>query len=351
MSDDLPAGVRGKLVLPAKAYSRNRAPWLTARRAGIGASDMAALLGMNPWRSAVDVWFEKTDTTPVTDVPPSEAAEWGTALEDAVARKAVARHPHLGKLVPSPGLVAHEEHPWMLATVDRLLAPRLVRPLLVDGGMEVKTTSPGTFEESWHPPRAAEHAEHGRLDWPPFPVQIQVQQQMAVLGLTHIWVVVLVGGQRMPAPYRIERDETVIEQLIEFGGMWWDEYVVKGSKPEPTVADRENLSRLWPGDPNLDPIVADDDLVAEIKRFLRARQFKVNAESVMADARFNVEKRLGDATEAVDEDGRTLVTWKPQTSRRIDTGVIRDEYPDVAAAATRVIESRVFRPKEIVPDD
>jgi hypothetical protein len=134
--------------------------------------------------------------------------------------------------------------------------------------------------------------------------------------------------------------------LIEFGGMWWDQYILRGDRPEPTVADRENLARLWPGDPNLDPITADDDLRAEIKRFLQARQFRTNADAVMADARFVIEKRLGDHTEVVDDQGHTLATWRPQVARRIDTGLIRDLYPEVADAATREIKSRVFRPKE-----
>jgi putative phage-type endonuclease len=202
VSGDLPDGVHGKLLIPAKSYARNRSPWLVTRRTGIGASDMAAILGMNPWRSAVDVWFDKMSTEKVTDSMPSEAAEWGLALEDSVARRVVKRHPELGKLVPSPGLLAHEDHPWMLATVDRLLAKRLVRPLHVDSALEIKTVSPASFEESWHP----EHPEHDRPDWPPWSVQVQVQQQLAVTGLPFAWVAVLVGGQRMPAPYRIERD-------------------------------------------------------------------------------------------------------------------------------------------------
>jgi len=47
-------------VTLAKTLDMPREQWLELRRQGIGGSDAAAILGMNPWKSPMDVWLEKT---------------------------------------------------------------------------------------------------------------------------------------------------------------------------------------------------------------------------------------------------------------------------------------------------
>lgn len=50
----------------------------------IGGTDVAALIGRHPYKTALDVWLEKTGRVP----PPDEnaAMEWGKRLEPAVAQ-------------------------------------------------------------------------------------------------------------------------------------------------------------------------------------------------------------------------------------------------------------------------
>ena len=38
-----------------------REEWLSARRTGIGGSDIAAILGLSPWRTPLDVYRDKVD--------------------------------------------------------------------------------------------------------------------------------------------------------------------------------------------------------------------------------------------------------------------------------------------------
>jgi predicted phage-related endonuclease len=44
----------------AKTLDMPREEWLVLRRKGIGGSDVSAILGINPWKTAMDVWLEKT---------------------------------------------------------------------------------------------------------------------------------------------------------------------------------------------------------------------------------------------------------------------------------------------------
>ena len=70
-------------VALVKTNNMDRLAWLKARQAGIGGSDVSAIMGLNRWKSPIDVWVDKT--TSVQEDEPSEAAYWGTVLEDVVA--------------------------------------------------------------------------------------------------------------------------------------------------------------------------------------------------------------------------------------------------------------------------
>ena len=56
--------------------------WLKERQKGIGGSDVAAILGMSPWRTPYQVWEEKT--TPIDETAEEDdrpALYWGRVLE------------------------------------------------------------------------------------------------------------------------------------------------------------------------------------------------------------------------------------------------------------------------------
>ncbi|KKL56953.1 hypothetical protein LCGC14_2240260 [marine sediment metagenome] len=55
---------------------------LEARKAHIGGSDVAALLGIDPWQTAHDVWLSKTGR--LDDAPATSAMQAGTLFEDGV---------------------------------------------------------------------------------------------------------------------------------------------------------------------------------------------------------------------------------------------------------------------------
>ena len=68
-----------------KTSTMSRDEWLEERRKGIGGSDVAALLGLNPYKTPLALWEEKTAKN-VSDCT-SESAYWGTMLEDVVAKE------------------------------------------------------------------------------------------------------------------------------------------------------------------------------------------------------------------------------------------------------------------------
>lgn len=310
-------GWGGRLVLAAQDYRRDRARWRAARKAGLGASDTAAILGLNPYRTALDVWLDKT--SPDAGEDGSEATDWGHILETPVARRTVRMYPELGKLVPTPGLLAHPDHPWMLATPDFGLAPRGSARAQVTALLEVKTTSVRAYRRAWAP------------GTPPAMVQVQVQQQMAVTGHAEAWVTCFVGGDggpgRLAEPCRIARSEDVIEQIVTYAGDWWRAHVESGVRPDPVFADADKLGSLFPADEALEPLTATPDLDALLATVAEARERIRSWEAEEARARFAIETALAGRTAIVSASGDILATWKPQTVRRLNQRKLAADHP------------------------
>ena len=102
-----------------KTQELNRDQWLSVRQGGIGSSDAAAAVGLNPYRSALELWMDKTgrgDALPQVD-PNDETSPmyWGTLLEPIVAAHYTKR---TGRKVRKVNAVLqHPDHPWMLANL------------------------------------------------------------------------------------------------------------------------------------------------------------------------------------------------------------------------------------------
>ena len=104
-------------VISTEGLSREE--WLAYRQKGIGGSDAAAVLGISPFRTGVDLYYDKLGQPVEDDEQNWVAKEMGTVLEDLVAR-IFAKKTGL-KVSPMPIMFRHADHPWMLADVDRLV--------------------------------------------------------------------------------------------------------------------------------------------------------------------------------------------------------------------------------------
>ena len=62
---------------------KDRAEWLKVRESGIGSSEVATIIGLNPWETPYQLWRRKIGL----DAPKQEnfAMKAGHYLEDAVA--------------------------------------------------------------------------------------------------------------------------------------------------------------------------------------------------------------------------------------------------------------------------
>lgn len=100
-----------------------REEWLNIRKQGIGSSDAAAAVGLNPYKSQLELCMEKTGRDaelpqlyPSDDTSP---AFWGTLLEPIVASHYTKKTGNRVRRVNAVLQHAAPELPWMLANIDR----------------------------------------------------------------------------------------------------------------------------------------------------------------------------------------------------------------------------------------
>ena len=105
--------------------------WLRYRKCGITGTDAGAILGLNPYRSAFQVYHDKiSDTIENID---NEAMRQGRDLEDYVAQRFTEATGL--KVRRANAIYQSEEHPLLLADFDRLIVGQ-------KAGLECKTVSP-----------------------------------------------------------------------------------------------------------------------------------------------------------------------------------------------------------------
>ncbi len=278
-----------------------RAEWLAERRTGIGGSDIAAILGVSPYRTAVDVWMDKTGRA--SQIEENEAMYWGTALEDIVAREYSKRNAikveRINRILRRPGA------DWMLANLDRIVWQNGQSPILRRNGkirsrhaLECKTAS-AWKADVWN------HADS--IDDAPLPVEYTAQAMwyMAVADLDIVDVAVLIGGQKY-AQRRVERDDETIRGMIERAEAFWFGNVVAGIAP--AAVNSDDAKSLFPSDDG-QSIEADDDMLYDIRQAQSIKQEITLLSNELDVVTTRIKSRMKTAC-AITQGGAPLVTWK-----------------------------------------
>lgn len=282
-----------------------REEWLALRRSGIGGSDVSALVGLNPYKSAFSVWLDKTGRA--KDMPDNEAMRQGRDLEAYVAQRF---QEETGLRVRRANyLLADDTAPYMLANVDRLIAG-------TRAGLECKTMSP----------RAKAVNNLPEEDVPPA-YYCQCQWYMMVTGYPLWYLAILVYGQGFYV-FPIERNEDDIAALREAAGRFWREHVVADVPPAPDGSDSagEAIRGLYPESDDsccdLTGVTAQD--IAQLAALQEAeKQARQQAEAI----RQRILLSLG--PHEIGSGGGFRVTAKTQRRRHFDSKRFAAAFPDV----------------------
>lgn len=122
---------------PLVIICKDRAEWLEARKDGLGASDAAAVLGISPWKTNVQLWEEKTGLVVPEDIGGNPAVKYGNDAEPLLRQFFALDHPEYRVTFTPYKIIRHPAHPFITCTPDGELEELATGR---HGGLEIKTT-------------------------------------------------------------------------------------------------------------------------------------------------------------------------------------------------------------------
>lgn len=201
----------------------------TDRRAGLPASEFPAILGLDPFRSPLDVWLEHTGTPRA--VVENDRMRWGHLVEPLVCQEWESR---IGDPAERCSTFARDVK---IAGVElRVMAsPDRIAPTKRKG-----------FECKTHSMHAADYGPEG-TDQVPVRVAIQCQIGMYVTGYREWDVGAFWDG--LPHWFGLRYDAATAESAVEFGARWWRDHVIAhvAPKPDGTKQTEAAIRGMFPG--------------------------------------------------------------------------------------------------------
>ena len=280
----------------------------------IGGSDIAAVLGQSRWKTPYRLWAEKTGKVKMPDLSNCEAVEMGNRLEQLVAEIFSDR---TGKQVRrAPKMYRHQKYPFLVANIDRLIVGG-------DELLECKTCSAYKLEE-WENKIPKEYV-------------LQVIWYLGLTGRKRGWIACLIGGQKFD--YKpIDFDAELFEMMLEKALKFWD--MVQNQVPPVILPeDDSTLAELYPT--HTEDFIEMQDMN---DRVAYLQEIKMHIEEMTKEKR-EIETEL--KTIIKDKAGvitnKYQISWKAQTSRRIDSELLKSECPEIAQKYMKECVSRVMR--------
>lgn len=292
--------------------------WLKHRQAGIGGSDASCIAGLNPWKSAIQLYMDKKEENPQEQK--SLRMELGNRLEGLVAE--LFTEATGLKVRNVNGILKNDKYPFALANIDRAIVGE-------KAFLECKTTNSYALKE-W---------EEGV----PAHYEIQCLHYMAITGATHCYIAALIGNSDF-IWHKIERDQETIDYLMQIERDFWENNIEKDVVPMPDGSDAysEYLKKKYDKsngqvielhllENGVNKLNRYDEIVADIK-VLESEKKLIEQEIQLHMEEFEVAK-IGDRK----------VTWKSSSRNTIDSKKLKAEMPDIAQQYMKTSTSRTFR--------
>lgn len=282
-----------------------RLEWLRERQKGIGGSDIGAILGLNKYKTAFEVYLEKTE--PILNIgEQSESAYWGDQFEEVVAKEFEKR---TGKKVRRDRRhFQNKKYPFMIANIDR-------RVVGENSILECKTANQYLAKE-WEEEEV------------PASYLVQVQHYLAVTGAAKGYIAVLIGGQKFIWK-EVERDDELIEYIIEAEKEFWKMVQEK----TPPALDGSSAAEKWVNEKYKkvnegEVIQLDSSWKDLLKKRVELKEYKDSVDKEIKEIDNQLKQNIKHA-EYANAPGYSI-SYKSVSQKRLDgpkiKALLKDEY-------------------------
>lgn len=293
---------------------KDRAEWLKHREAGIGSSEVATIVGLNPWETPYQLWRRKVGLDPAKDE--TFAMKAGHYLEDAVA---LFWHDSTGQdiIKASAGdwLIVNDQRPYMRVSPDRTYwLAGMPHNNTNKGILECKTTQmsidPDDIPKHWF---------------------CQVQYQLGVAELEQGSLAWLCSGREFGYK-NLSFVPDFFGWLTEEVERFWIDNIQ--GKQEPTAANVKDILIKYNRHTDGKIVEVSDELFAAYQSLKGLKDEIAALEERKTELEDKLKLGFGDA-EAISYDGQTIATWKaPKPSSKFDAKAFTAAYPDLAKEFT-----------------
>lgn len=202
---------------------------LEKRKKYIGSSEVAAIMGRNPYENAYDVWFEKTGKLE-TEKEETEDMQLGHQFESVAIKLA---EKQLGQILTGTFLEFIIEGAHIISHPDGIVQS-------ID-----KNNEPVEAKESGirNPFYAKENWGDANTDQVPDMVLIQAQVHIIATKKSICHIPAILGGRGFVMFFTPEA-KWLQEQILNAAGHFWDEHIVKDIPPKNVLPTMDTLKRV-----------------------------------------------------------------------------------------------------------
>lgn len=288
--------------------------WLRERKNYLGGTDLAAIAGLNPYRTALDVYLDKTSDDIREET--NDAMRWGNLLEDAVSKAYSEDTGYFLKIADGP--IYHSEYKFLAANIDRWAHD--IHPFKNEMStkhvLECKTAG---FN------KGKEWGDSG-TDQIPESYLVQVAYYAAICDVPKVDIAVLIAGQDFRI-YTYNRNKDLEDKIIKIGINFWRNHIEKRIPPK-CINTRDTFN-LFPQS-NYHEIVAEDNIIEKLEELKMAKLAEEQIQENIEKLKVEIQEFMRDYDALIDIQGNVRATWKNTAPRSlVNVNKLKEMFKDV----------------------
>jgi len=297
----------------------NRQQWLEERKKGICGTDISAILGLNPRKTAYQMYLEKLGLAEPTEE--TMAMKLGKKFEPIVAEL---YEEATNRKLKECELLVHPMYEFIRGTPDRMVCDE-------DLGLEIKTLRSFDAGKSSETQWGDEHT-----DQIPQHYFLQVIWYMLLTGRSAFDVAALAGGQEFRI-YRVNKDQELEKMLIDKADAFWHKNVLQAKPPEISVND--DLPKIY-NKVLIGAVIATDEICEICEELAKVDKEEKEAKAKKEEMKAIVQLYMKEKDILIDTSGKTLVTWKGSEVSRLDSKRLKASGIDISAFYNTNVERK-----------
>ncbi|MEM4554841.1 MAG: YqaJ viral recombinase family protein [Candidatus Anstonellaceae archaeon] len=276
----------------------------------IGGSQIAAILGLSPYKSPLQQWRELTG---VVKTEPNAAMRRGLMAE------AFIQNFYQQEFGVEYAMIQHQmEIGAARGTFDALTADGVLIDFKSTALCKESVPTAYRLQLIWYAGLAIKEG-----------LEINSLRLVAADGFFNIYV------------HEMTYDDELFQIMDDKAGEWYDRHIIQGKEPEPTPSEKAEM---------LKSVVAsgikvtDDEVIKEKIFDLRDYKEKVAGITKKIEAlEAEIKAEIGEAEGLADQYGNLLVTWKTYSRKSLDTTALKKAMPEIAAKFEKEQTYRMFK--------